>query len=355
MAWTISKQYSDRFGQLVAALPKAELKLDLAHSIDPAFALERAHHNRVRLPFSSVGEWNQTIESGDSEAIDRQIQATMGALRNEVDFYDLASRALDIAGQSNIRYVNLTFEPQIHARLGVPFEVIGRGVLRAVSAAKGRAGPIPRAQINLRTDADEESGFETLAALAEFLGNVHGIGLKSIPGGNPPSEYSRVFAAARAIGLRISSYCSLSDPYDFVDEALDALAVARVDNNLLFLDQDHVCERMSAAQIGVLVSPVLLLGAQRFEHAHDIPLHDLLARNLVTCLSGDSAQLWNYSLNDSFLLCGDAHDLSAGELAQLAKNSFLMSTLPIPVVARFLDQIDKIHVEFAEGRLHMAQ
>lgn len=355
MAWKISKQYSDRFGALVAALPKAELKLDLAHSIDPAFALERARHNRVCLSFSSIEDWNRALETGDPEAIDRQIRDAMGALRTEVDFYDLARRAINIAEQSNIRYVNVTFEPQIHARRGVPFETIGKGLLRALAETKNRSGPIVRAQINLRTDADEESGFETLAALAEFLSNVHGIGLRSIPGGNPPSEYSRVFAAARAIGLPVSSYWSLSDPPDFVDEALDALAVTRIDNNLLFLDQDPVCERMRAAQIGVLLSPFLLLGTGRFETARHIPLHDLLARNLVTCLSGDSAQLWNYSLHESYLLCGEAHDLSADELAQLTKNSFLMSTLPIPVVARFLDQIDKIHEEFAEGRLHMAQ
>ena len=90
---------------------------------------------------------------------------------------------------------------------------------------------------------------DTLRAASHRLDDLVAVGLDSAEKGYPPSLFADVFAAARSEGLRAVAHAGEEGPADYVRQALDVLAVERIDHGVRCLEDALLVERLRREQI----------------------------------------------------------------------------------------------------------
>ena len=99
-----------------------------------------------------------------------------------------------------------------------------------MAAAEAKHGLTSKLILCFLRHLDEEAAFATLAMAEPWLDRIAGVGLDSSELGHPPEKFARVFAAARAKGLRLVAHAGEEGPPDYVCQALDVLDIDRLDH-----------------------------------------------------------------------------------------------------------------------------
>jgi adenosine deaminase len=189
-------------------------------------------------------------------------------------------------------------------------------------------------------DLPESDALETLEHAEPWLEHLTGVGLDSSEVGHPPAKFSRVFAAARARGLRLVAHAGEEGPPEYVREALDLLQVERLDHGNRSLEDDALVERLRQSQMALTVCPLsnLRLGSVRDLHQH--PLKRMLEQGLrVTVNSDDPAYFGGY-LHDNFVAVVENLQLSRLQVLTLVQNSFRGSFLDAREIDRHLRNLE---------------
>src|SRR3546814_1397196 len=82
----------------------------------------------------------------------------------EEDFRDLALAYFDRAAADNVVHAEIFLDPQTHTMRGVPFAVVGDGLLAAMREAEARDGLTSRLILCCLRHLDEAEAFETFRA-----------------------------------------------------------------------------------------------------------------------------------------------------------------------------------------------
>src|SRR3546814_3468907 len=101
------------------------------------------------------------------------------------------------------------------------------------------------------------------------------VGLDASEVGHPPSKFERVFARARAVGLRIVAHAGEEGPPEYVHEALDLLKVDRIDHGNRSLEDPALVARLAAEGMTLTVCPLSNLKLCRSEE-HTSELQSLM-------------------------------------------------------------------------------
>lgn len=322
-------------------LPKAELHMHLEGSLEPEMLFAFAARNGVALPFGSVEEVRAAYRFQRLDDFLAIYYQGMAVLRTERDFHELTLAYMRRAHQDGVRHAEVFFDPQGHTRRGVGFATVVRGISGALREAQASLGMSSRLIMCFLRDLPEEDALATLASADPFLADIAGVGLDSSELRHPPSGFSRVFAAARERGLRLVAHAGEEGPPEYVRQALDLLAVDRIDHGNRALEDPRLVERLRAMDMTLTVCPLsnLRLGGVRDLAAH--PLRRMLELGLrATVNSDDPAYFGGYVL-DNMLAVATHLGLTRAQFAQLARNSFRGSFLAPPQVARHLADIDR--------------
>src|SRR5437868_6399904 len=112
----------------------------------------------------------------------------MRVLRTEVDFYDLAMAYLRKAASQNLRYAEIFFDPQAHTSRGVPFDVVIRGLRRALMDADRQLGVRAQLIMCFLRDFQAEYAMATLLESLPYKAWTVGIGLDPDRLGHRPAK-----------------------------------------------------------------------------------------------------------------------------------------------------------------------
>jgi adenosine deaminase len=180
--------------------------------------------------------------------------------------------------------------------------------------------------------------------LAEALprGGIAGVGLDSSEKGHPPAKFARVFAKARAAGLRAVAHAGEEGPADYVREALDVLKVERVDHGIRCLEDPELVARLAAERVPLTVCPLSNVKLRAVKRLEDHPLKTLLAAGLRATVNSDDPAYFGGYVDANYRETARALGLTKKELAALAKNSFLASWLTDADKKPRLDEIDRL-------------
>ncbi|MBU6164801.1 MAG: adenosine deaminase [Alphaproteobacteria bacterium] len=310
----------------IAALPKAELHLHIEGSLEPEMMAALAQRNGVRLAFDSVAAIRAAYEfSNLQDFLDIYYQG-MAVLLTEADFHDLTTAYLARAAADNVRHVEIFFDPQGHTARGVAFADVVGGIARALDDARAR-GISSRLIMCFLRHLSEDDAQATLDQALPHLHLIHGVGLDSSELGHPPDKFARVFARARALGLRLVAHAGEEGPPDYVWQALDVLGVDRIDHGNRALEDAALVQRIVGAGLTLTVCPLsnLKLCVVRDITAH--PLRAMLAAGLKATVNSDDPAYFGGYINANFIAVADALDLTRDELLILARNSFTGSFL----------------------------
>ena len=315
--------------EFVRGLPKAELHLHIEGTLEPELMFELAQRNGVALPYASIDEARAAYAFDDLQSFLDLYYAGAAALRTADDFYALARDYIVRARADNVRHAELFFDPQTHTARGVPVAIVFAGLARALREAREAHGFSARLILCFLRHLSEEDALLTLEAAlplqAEYADLWVGVGLDSSERGNPPEKFARVFARAKAAGLRLVAHAGEEGPADYVRNALDGLAVERIDHGVRAEEDAALVERLKREQVPLTVCPLSNLKLCVVRDLREHNLARLLRAGLCVTVNSDDPAYFGGYINANFVAVAEALDLSFDELAQLAANSFAAS------------------------------
>jgi len=324
----------------IKRLPKAELHLHLEGSFEPELMFAVARRNRVEIPFRSVEEVRCAYRFSNLQDFLDIYYRGAAVLRAEEDFHDLTLAYLARAAADGVRHAEVFFDPQTHTGRGVAFATVADGILKALAEGEARYGITAKLILCFLRHLSEEDAFATFETAEPYFDRLAGVGLDSSEVGHPPSEFARVFRAARSEGLKLVAHAGEEGPPEYVWEALDVLKVDRIDHGNRALEDPRLVERLVAGRLTLTVCPLSNLKLCVVKDLRQHPLKHMLDLGLRATVNSDDPAFFGGYVADNFAAAADALALSESDLVTLAKNSFLGSFLGEEDKARHLAAID---------------
>ncbi len=324
----------------IRGLPKAELHLHIEGSLEPELMFALARRNGIDLPFKTVDEVRAAYAfSNLQDFLDIYYQGA-GVLIAEQDFHDLAMAYFRRVAADGCRHVELFFDPQTHTDRGIAFATVIEGLLAGMAQAERELGVTSSLILCFLRHLDEDAAFATLKAAEPWLDRIAGVGLDSSEVGHPPAKFARVFAAAKAKGLKVVAHAGEEGPPEYVWEALDLLHVDRIDHGNRALEDAALVKRLVAEGMTLTVCPLSNLKLCVVDDLAAHPLKRMLGLGLKATLNSDDPAYFGGYLGENWTQTAQALGLTRDELVTLAKNSFTGSFLPKDQVAKRLAEID---------------
>ena len=324
----------------IDGLPKAELHIHIEGSLEPELMFALARRNRVEIPFESPEEVRAAYDFSNLQDFLDIYYRGANVLRAEEDFRDLASAYFERAAADCVAHAEIFFDPQTHTARGVPFGVAVEGLLAGMAEAEARHGLTSKLLLCFLRHLDEADAFTTLRQAEPWLDRIAGVGLDSSELGHPPSKFARVFAAAGERGLKRVAHAGEEGPPAYVYEALDILAIDRLDHGNRAMEDPGLVERLARERMTLTVCPLSNMKLCVVPRMEDHPIDRMLAKGLRVTINSDDPAYFGGYVNANYRAAAHARGLDRHQLATIARNSFLGSFLPDEEIAGHLARVD---------------
>lgn len=328
--------------QFIQALPKAELHLHLEGSFEPELMFEIAKRNQLKIKFDSIEEVKKAYRFNNlQEFLDIYYEGA-GVLLTEQDFFDLTWAYLKRVHIQNVVHVEVFFDPQTHTERGVSFELVLRGIYKALEKGQQELNISFRLIMSYLRHLSETSAFQTLEQSLPFKDLIDGVGLDSSEVGNPPEKFEKVFKASAEAGYKLCAHAGEEGPASYIWGALDILKVNRIDHGNRCLEDDELVRRLAKEQMPLTLCPLSNLELKVIERLEEYPLKEMMKKGLLVTLNSDDPAYFGGYMNENFIQTALAIDLSKEEISTLIKNSFDASWLTIEEKEAWKSKIDRM-------------
>ncbi|NUR92518.1 MAG: adenosine deaminase [Nonomuraea sp.] len=313
----------------IAQLPKAELHLHIEGTLEPELKAELARRNGLDLE----------VRSYDFDSLASFLTVyyeAMQVLRTEPDFYDLAMAYLRKAASQNVRYAEIFFDPQAHTSRGVPFDVVIRGLRRAILDAEGLGIRAQLIMCFLR-DFQAEYAMATLLESLPYKEWIVGVGLDSDEKGNPPAKFAAVYERARQEGYLLTMHCDVDqeNSIEHIRQAVQDIGVNRIDHGVNILEDPKLVEEIVAKGIGLTCCPIS--NGYVTDSSKAEAIRELLAQGVrVTINSDDPAYFAGYVQENL-----ESLPYTDDEIVQVLRNAFEITWLPRHVKDGYLAELEE--------------
>ncbi len=318
---------------LLRAAPKAELHIHIEGSLEPELIFELARRNGITLPYASVEALRKAYAFTNLQSFLDVYYAGASVLITEDDFDAMASAYFARAARDNVVHCEIFFDPQTHTARGVDMGVVIRGLDRAARRAEAELGLSVRLILCFLRHLSEDDALATLEAALPYRDKFIGVGLDSSEMGHPPEKFERVFARARALGLRLVAHAGEEGPPAYIRAALDVLHVERIDHGVRCVEDPELVARLAREHMPLTVCPLSNIKLRVFDDLgkHNIPA--LLAAGLCVTINSDDPAYFGGYLNDNFVqLFESLPQLTAHDAYTMLRNS---------IEGSFVDDEDK--------------
>jgi adenosine deaminase len=325
--------------RLIRQLPKVELHLHIEGTLEPEMMFSLASKHGIALPYGSVDEVRAAYKFSDLQSFLDLYYAGCNVLRDRRDFYALAMAYFTRVHADNVVHAELFFDPQTHTARGIALDVVIGGLRDAMADAVHRYGITSELILCFLRHLPEADALATLDAALAFRGDFIGVGLDSGERGNPPSKFERVFARARGLGLHPVAHAGEEGPAAYIHEALDLLAVERIDHGVRCEEDPGLVDRLVRDHIPLTVCPLSNLKLCVVRDLGDHNLARLLRRGVAVTINSDDPAYFGGYIADNYRATAAALDLTAAELVALAENAVRAAFLPDTAKAALLGRI----------------
>lgn len=309
-------------GSLIASMPKAELHIHIEGSLEPELMMALAARNGVAPRHASIEALKAAYGFSNLQDFLDLYYEGMRVLLTEQDFHDLALAYLRRAAAQNVRHAEIFFDPQGHTGRGVPMATVMDGLWRGLKEGERQFGMTTALILCFLRHLDEDDAQRTLDVALPWRDRFIGVGLDSSENGHPPARFARVFARARALGLKAVAHAGEEGPPEYVTEALDLLKVDRIDHGNRALEDTALTARLARERMPLTVCPLSNLRLCGVPDMKAHPLKRMLAAGLMATVNSDDPAYFGGYVTENFLAVQQALDLSKDEIARLAGNGF---------------------------------
>ena len=334
-----------RLPRLLQEMPKAELHIHIEGSLEPELIFSLAQRNGVRLPYADVQSLRAAYAFEDLQSFLDIYYAGASVLLHEQDFFDMAWAYLERAARDNVVHAEIFFDPQTHTERGVPIASVIQGLHHACARAHQEWGMSTHLILCFLRHLSEEQAFDTLEQALPYRQYFIGVGLDSSEKGNPPENFARVFAKARALGLKVVAHAGEEGPPAYIESALDVLKVERIDHGVSCTQSPALVQRLAQRQVPLTVCPLSNVKLRVFPRLAQHNLPQLLRAGLCVTINSDDPAYFGGYINDNFVQTFAAiPELGPAQAWQLARNSFEASFVD---PARKSQWMQALHQAFA--------
>lgn len=331
---------SAKLETLIQRVPKAELHLHIEGSLEPELVFRLAQKHGVRLAYPSVEALRRAYEFHDLQSFLDIYYAGASVLLDVDDFYALTRAYLERAHADGVVHVEIFFDPQTHTDRGVAFATVIDGIHRALVDGEHDFGISFRLILCFLRHLSEADAERTLDAALPHLARIAAVGLDSSERGHPPTKFARVFARARALGLKTVAHAGEEGPPAYIVEALDTLQVARIDHGVRAEEDPALVRRLAATGIPLTVCPLSNVKLKVFQRMEDHNLKRLLDQGVVVTINSDDPAYFGGYVGDNYRAAVRALGLESADIVRLARNSIAASFLDAATKSRWFNAID---------------
>jgi len=328
--------------ELLVDLPKAELHLHIEGTLEPDLAFSMARRNQGDLPYEDEDALRRAYVFEDLQSFLDVYYAVCSVLVTERDFYDLTWAYLLRAAGQGVRHAEIFFDPQTHTDRGIELGTVVDGITRALEDGERNLRVTSRLIMCFLRHLSAESAMATLEAALPYRDAIAAVGLDSGEAGNPPEKFRAVFDRARAEGFLAVAHAGEEGPPEYIWQALDLLGVRRIDHGVRCTEDDGLVERLVAEQTPLTVCPFSNVKLRVFPELRQHNLRELFDRGVLVTINSDDPAYFGGYIADNYIGAAAALGLTADQMIQVARNSFVASFLPAPEKQRHLDAIDAL-------------
>jgi len=325
-------------------LPKAHLHLHFTGGMRHATLIELAREHGVHLPDALVTDWPPRLRATDERGwfrFQRLYDIARSVVRTEADVHRLIREAAQDERGEGSGWLEIQVDPSGYAaRLGGLTPTVELVLAAAAAAAESTGVGIGVIIAANRTRHPLDARTLARLAAAHAGRGVTGFGLSNDERRGAAAEFAPAFRiAARAGLMAVPHGGELAGPAS-VRACLDELHADRIGHGVAAADDKDLLERVATAGITLEVCPSSNVALGVAATAADVPLRPLLDAGIQVALGADDPLLFGRRLNAQYQLARQAHGLSDGELAELARMSVRGSAAPAQIKARQLAGID---------------
>jgi len=318
-------------GSFLAALPKAELHVHLEGAISPATLLSLARRRRVPLPADDEPGLREWFRFRDFEHFVEVYLACSRCLRDPEDFQAAAEGLLAAEEAIGVVHCEAHFTISTHAANGAnPGELLDALAETAERAERERGIRLRLIPDIVRNVGSAPADLTLEWALAGHRrGLVAALGLSGSEARFPSEPFAGHFAEAARHGLPCVAHAGEHAGPASVRSVL-ALGAARIGHGVRSVEDPGLVAELVARQVPLEVCPTsnLLLGVAPDLASH--PLRALLAAGVSVSIHSDDPALFDTDLVRELVRVGEALDLAAESLVDLAAAGFAHAFLPAP-------------------------
>lgn len=333
--------------EFVDGLPKAELHVHIEGTLEAELEFACATRNKVDIGANSPADVDHSYGFGLSEFLKAYYKG-MKVLLTKRDFYELTWAFLQKMAKSNVKHLELFFDPQAHTSRGVPFKTVIEGIHEAIVDARSLGIDTQLIMCFLR-EFSKESARQTLLAAEPYheKGWILGVGLDSAEHHNPPLKFMLIFAEAKRQGYFLTMHCDPQqvDSVEHIKQALEIIEVDRLDHGMNIVENSDLTDYLIDKKIGITACPIAYYYTRKnMEQQAITTLFDRGA--LISLNSDDPAYKGSNYINDVYYQFGLRCGWGQEEITQIAKNSFATSWITDQAKSAYLQEIDDYVAHF---------
>jgi adenosine deaminase len=303
------------------ALPKVELHCHVEGTIRPTTVVELARKNGRALPTEDPTELYRYTSLDSFLEIFWLVQEL---LVDPDDWARAAYESIVDAAPHGLRYREMFFTPARHLAAGQRLADIVSGLTRGIERAEADTG----VRCMLICDIDRSFGAgpaqELVDAAVELRRaggseRVIGIGMDSTEKGVDPRSFADAFATARRAGFHVTSHAGEDTGADNIADALEALAIERIDHGLAIMDDPQLVARVADARIPLDVCPNSnVLIANKYARLADHPFRRMRQAGLLATLNTDDPAMTDLDLGREYRSVAAALEMGWDEMVAVA-------------------------------------
>ncbi len=312
---------------IVQGIPKAELHLHIEGSFEPELMFEIAKRNNISLAYDSIESLKKAYKFNNLQEFLDIYYTGAQVLIHEQDFFDLTWAYLTKVHSQNVVHVEVFFDPQTHTDRGIAFDVVIKGIRRALEKAHEEFNMTYKLIMSYLRHLSEEEAFKTLEQSMPYKEWIDGIGLDSSELGNPPSKFERVFEASARHGFKLVAHAGEEGPAEYIWEALDLLKVVRIDHGNRCLTDAALVDRLVKEQMPLTLCPLSNVELKVIQKMEEHPVAKMLEKGILATIHSDDPAYFEGYMNENYYETAKALNLTSEQLEQLAVNAFKASWL----------------------------
>lgn len=328
--------------EFIKRIPKAELHCHLEGSIRPATLLKLAARHGIELPFQDEEGAKKFYEFTSLNQFLGIFALACGTLKTAEDFETITEDLGADSAEQSISYREMFFTYAYHERRGVPWEEVIEGIAAGRKANMERYGVEMWfiADIDRTTDPEDGVRLVEMAYASREKAGIVGIGLDSQEIGYPASRHKLAFRRATELGLRRVAHAGEDVGPESIWDALNSLAVERIDHGVHSIEDDKLVAHLVQTQIPLTVCPISNIALKVFPDMASHPIKRLMDVGVLVTVNSDDPPMFHSNVIDNYVQVVDTFDLAADEVERLARSSFQAAFMDEATRAKYLGRFN---------------